>query len=215
MKNCKFKEAVFLCSAFQKDQLPVIKTSTNRPAPEIAIVGRSNVGKSSLINHLLNNRTLAKTSSKPGKTQSINFFLIDKEIALVDLPGYGYAKVSKEIREEWGTFINSYLETRQNLELILFLIDIRRTPTLEDCAFIQWAAFHKKPLILVFTKTDKLKAHEIKKAIENSLDCLTKNFPNFDINKGKDRQDLFLPYSIKSNTARMKLIEKINRTLSK
>lgn len=204
-KKYPFKEAVFCCSAFKTDQLPTLKTLLNEPVSEIAIVGRSNVGKSSLINHLLNNRTLAKTSSKPGKTQSINFFLIDKELALVDLPGYGYAKVSKDMREEWGAFINTYLETRKNLKLILFLIDIRRTPTEEDCAFIQWAAFHKKPLIVIFTKTDKLKSHEIKKAIESSLYLLNSYLPF--------SEDAFLHYSIKSNQARMDLIKKINQQL--
>ena len=204
MKKIPFKNASFFCSAFQDDQLPTLRDASKRTLPEIAIVGRSNVGKSSLINHLLN-RVLAKTSSKPGKTQSINFFLIDDALALVDLPGYGYAKVSKEIREEWGAFINTYLEKRTSLKLILFLMDIRRIPSEEDCAFIQWAHFHKKPLLIIFTKTDKLKDHEIKKATENAVNTITAQLDCTPCT--------FLHYSIKSLRARIDLINTINKQL--
>lgn len=198
-----FKHAEFIASAYLEQQLPVLKDAcSGKPMPEIAIVGRSNVGKSSLINHLLNHKKLAKTSSTPGKTQSINFFLIDQKLALVDLPGYGYAKVAKTIREEWGTAIDQYLQTRTTLKLLLFLIDLRRIPTEEDIAFIEWAHFHKKPLLLIFTKSDKLKDAEIEKNLKIALKTINSCTP-----------PSFLLYSIKTPKARIELIEKLNTLL--
>lgn len=205
-KKIPFKEAQFVCAAYGNHQFPYLLNLSGKPMPEIAIVGRSNVGKSSLINHLLNNRSLAKTSAIPGKTQSINFFTIDQEVALVDLPGYGYAKVSKEIRKEWGAVIDQYLKQRLNLALLLFLIDSRRTPSSEDCALIEWASFHKKPLLIVFTKSDKLKEQEIKNSTLSSLERLHNYLHSSPVQ--------FLHYSIKSPTDRMELIEKINTLLS-
>jgi GTP-binding protein len=145
----------FVASAFNKESFPKMTTSSGKPMPEVAIVGRSNVGKSSLINHLLRKK-LAKTSSIPGKTQSINFFSVDDQFALVDLPGYGYAKVAKQVREKWGELIDGYLQNRATLRLILFLIDSRREMTEQDRALIDWAAFHQKPLLVIYTKADKL-----------------------------------------------------------
>ncbi len=202
MKKIPFSQAKFVASAFDINSFPVMKNIDGKPMPEIAIVGRSNVGKSSLINHLLRNSTLAKTSSTPGKTQSINFFSIDEKIAFVDLPGYGYAKIAKNVREGWAGMIDHYLQTRSNLCMILFLIDSRRDPTEEDCALIQWAAFHQKPMLLVFTKSDKLKDREVKKNTLASLDSL-KNFLH-------STPVHFLNYSIKDVRSRVELIEKIN-----
>jgi GTP-binding protein len=153
----KFNQAKFLTSALELDELPSIKLSSGKFAPEIAIIGRSNVGKSSLINTLLHNRKIAKTSSTPGKTQRINYFLIDEEVLLVDLPGYGYSKAPKESIEYWGYAIDKYLNTRETLTMILLLIDIRREPCTDDLLIAKWAAARGTPFIVVFTKSDKIK----------------------------------------------------------
>lgn len=156
--------------------------------PEIALVGRSNVGKSSLINHFLKGK-YAKTSSTPGKTQSVNFYLFDEKILLVDLPGYGYAKVGKQIRQGWADLIDSYLNTRTSLRAIALLIDSRRGLTEEDRALIDWAHFHNKPLILIFTKTDKLNTSEITHLKKEQLPV-----------------HAIIYYSIKEESGRMSLI---------
>jgi GTP-binding protein len=122
--------------------------------PEVALVGRSNVGKSSLLNHLLQRKELAKVSAKPGKTYTINYFNIDDQLIIVDLPGYGYAKRPQELKAKWSEAIDHYLEKRSNLSLILLLIDSRRAPSPEDRALIEWAKHRKKPLLLIFTKSD-------------------------------------------------------------
>ncbi|HLW38862.1 MAG TPA: ribosome biogenesis GTP-binding protein YihA/YsxC [Brumimicrobium sp.] len=124
--------------------------------PEFAFIGRSNVGKSSLINTLTNQKSLAKTSGKPGKTQLINHFLINKEWYLVDLPGYGYAKTSKSNRKKWGNFIEEYLLTRENLYTTFILLDSRLEPQKIDLEFMTWCAENQLPFSMVFTKTDKL-----------------------------------------------------------
>src|SRR3990167_7295283 len=123
MKPVPFSKAQFIASAFAEEQCPRLLDPSGNPMPEIALVGRSNVGKSSLINHLLRSPKLAKTSSIPGKTQSINFFSVDDRLALVDLPGYGYAKISKTIVQKWSSLIDSYLQKRSTLKALLFLID--------------------------------------------------------------------------------------------
>jgi GTP-binding protein len=201
MKKIPFTQAQFIASTFTREGFPRLLTSGGNPMPEIAIVGRSNVGKSSLINHLLRNK-LAKTSSVPGKTQSINFFSVDERIALVDLPGYGYAKVPKQVREQWSDIIDNYLQNRTTLRLILFLIDCRREPTEEDCTLVEWSAFHQKPMLLVFTKADKITESEKRDKTLASLDSL-KNFLH-------STPVHFLHYSIKDGRARIELIDKIN-----
>ena len=153
MKKVLFKKAVFLTSALKTDELPDVEL------PEIAVVGRSNVGKSSLINHLLRSKTVAKVSSRPGKTQRINYFVIDDSLVLVDLPGYGYAKISKSLQEDWGVWIDTYLKKR-GLRLIIFLLDSRRELTIEDRQFIEWAQHINMPLLLILTKGDKLTQSE-------------------------------------------------------
>lgn len=128
--------------------------------PEFAFIGRSNVGKSSLLNMLLNKKNLAKTSSSPGKTQLINHFLINEMWFLVDLPGYGYAKVSKNQREKWQKLISSYLRLRENLTLVFILIDARLEPQKIDLEFINWCGEERIPFSLVLTKMDKVSKAE-------------------------------------------------------
>lgn len=143
------KTAEFVCSNTQVDKLPDPKL------PEYAFIGRSNVGKSSLINALTNRKGLAKTSQKPGKTQLINHFIINDNWYLVDLPGYGYAQTSKKNRAEWGKFIRRYLIDRDNLQCIFVLIDSRLEPQKIDLEFCCWLGEQGLPFILVFTKADK------------------------------------------------------------
>lgn len=143
------KSAEFLCSNTRVDQLP----EANRP--EYAFIGRSNVGKSSLINALTNRKNLAKTSQTPGKTQLINHFLINDQWYLVDLPGYGFAKTSKTNRASWEKFIRRYLRTRENLQCVFVLIDSRLEPQKIDLEFCAWLGEEGIPFVLVFTKADK------------------------------------------------------------
>lgn len=124
--------------------------------PEVAFVGRSNVGKSSLINSLVNRKALARTSSKPGKTQTINFFILNDAFFFVDLPGYGFAKVSKEIKAKWGQMIEGYLKNRSYLKAVIQLVDIRHEPTGEDASMYNWLKHFNLPVIIVATKADKV-----------------------------------------------------------
>jgi GTP-binding protein len=141
--------------------------------PEIALAGRSNVGKSSFINTMLNRKNLARTSGKPGKTQLLNFFNIDDQLHFVDVPGYGYARVSKKEREKWGAMIEEYLTTRQNLHGVVSLVDFRHEPSADDIQMYEFLKYYDIPVILVATKADKIprgkwNKHEsmIKKALQ-------------------------------------------------
>ena len=144
------KSAVFVQSTTDWKKCP------SADLPEYAFIGRSNVGKSSLINMLVQNGKLAKTSSKPGKTQTINHFLINKDWYLVDLPGYGYASISKSLREKWQKMISDYLRFRENLQIVFVLIDSRLDPQNIDLEFIDNLGKNGIPFSLIFTKTDKL-----------------------------------------------------------
>lgn len=124
--------------------------------PEVAIAGKSNVGKSSLINALVNRRNLAKTSSSPGRTQVINFFKVNGTLSLVDLPGYGYAKVSLEVRKTWKPMVESYLQTRRQIRLVILIVDSRRGASPDDLALLDWLDYHRIPSLIVLTKADKL-----------------------------------------------------------
>lgn len=139
---------------------------------EVAFLGRSNVGKSSLLNSLLGVRGLARTSSTPGRTQSINFFLIDQSYYFVDLPGYGYAKASKEKRRAWGELIERYLAERPQLVLSILLVDARHEPTLSDLQMKSWLQHHGLPFWVVCTKVDKLSANERRKAQQQAMATL-------------------------------------------
>lgn len=134
--------------------------------PEYAFIGRSNVGKSSLINMLVNSKSLAKTSAKPGKTQLINHFLINEEWYLVDLPGYGFAKVPQTEKKKWEKFIREYILKRENLYCLFVLIDIRHEPQMADLEFIEWLGISFIPFSIIFTKADKLKPEEIEPKVE-------------------------------------------------
>ena len=157
MKNLDVK---FIGSFYKLNQLP--KDSL----PQIAFAGRSNVGKSSLINKLLNRRALAKTSSTPGKTRLINFFLINKEIIFVDLPGYGYAKVSKTERNQWGKMMESYFSHSIKLKAVIFLQDIRRDQSEKDREMIDILNHYNISIIMVLTKSDKFSRNQRIKRIK-------------------------------------------------
>ena len=134
--------------------------------PEIAFAGKSNVGKSSLINGLLNRKSLARTSSSPGKTQTINFYNINKELYFVDLPGYGYAKVSQEIRNKWGKMIERYLHSSKQLKVVFLLIDIRHAPGENDKIMYEWIVANGYKPVIIATKLDKIKRSQKDKCIK-------------------------------------------------
>ena len=133
--------------------------------PEIAFAGRSNVGKSSLINALLQRKSLARTSSTPGKTQTMNFYTVNDEVCLVDLPGYGYAHVKTDFRRSWGPMIERYLRTSANLKAVFLLIDIRRIPNEDDSMMYEWVVNAGFTPIIIVTKSDKVKRSQIKKSV--------------------------------------------------
>ncbi len=143
--------------------------------PEIAFLGRSNVGKSSLINSLLLRKGLARTSNTPGRTQSINFFLINDSFYFADLPGYGYAKVSRSMRSDWGKMAEDYLSDRDELALCIQLIDSRHAPTSLDIQLNEWLKHHKKPFIVVATKADKLSKNELARSLKTAKTVLTES----------------------------------------
>lgn len=142
--------AEILLSAANKSHYP------QDEIPEIALAGRSNVGKSSFINTLLNRKNLARTSGKPGKTQLLNFFNIDNQLRFVDAPGYGYAKVSKTERAKWGRMIEEYLTTRENLRAVVSLVDFRHEPSADDVQMYEFLKYYEIPVIVVATKADKI-----------------------------------------------------------
>jgi GTP-binding protein len=146
----KITSAEFLRSAVAVEQYP------RQPLPEIAFAGRSNVGKSSLINTLLHRKGLAKTSSTPGKTQSINFFLINQRFVLVDLPGYGYAKVPRHVQAGWQSMVEAYLQQRDMLRAVVHIVDVRHPPSEQDQQLRQWLLHQGVPAVTVVTKVDKI-----------------------------------------------------------
>lgn len=146
----KITSAEFIKSATDTTHYP------NEAYPEIVLVGRSNVGKSSFINSVLHRKNLAHTSGKPGKTQTLNFYLINNAFYFVDVPGYGYAKVSKTAREAFATMIDLYLSTREQLELVILLIDARHVPTKDDQMMLEYLQQYDIPTIVVGTKIDKV-----------------------------------------------------------
>ena len=164
------KSAEFVKSSQKWQECPEPKI------PEYAFIGRSNVGKSSLINAMMNRKDLAKTSGTPGKTQLINHFLINENWYLTDLPGYGYAKVSKTLRKDFEKLITNYILNRKNLVNLFVLIDIRHTPQKIDMEFMQWCGESGVPFSIVFTKSDKMKPNAAKKNVEDYRTELLKSW---------------------------------------
>lgn len=146
----KVNESEFVISAVGPAQYP------QDGLPEIALAGRSNVGKSTLINRLIQRKNLARKSATPGKTQTLNYYRINSQLFFVDLPGYGYAKVSKTLREQWGNMIEQYLLERENLKLVILVIDLRHPPSQDDIAMYEWMYHHQIPTCIVATKADKI-----------------------------------------------------------
>jgi len=146
----KITSAEFIKSALKNSDCP------KESLPEVAFAGRSNVGKSSLINIVLNRKNLARTSSSPGRTQMLNFFRINDRIYFVDLPGYGFAKVPVGVRAQWKPMVEDYLKNRKTLKLIILLLDIRRAPNSDDTSFIRWLEKSSIPFLVVLTKSDKV-----------------------------------------------------------
>lgn len=169
------KNSDYAVSAVREDQYP------KDNLPEIALAGRSNVGKSSLINTLLKRKNLARTSSKPGKTQTLNFYIVNEEFYLVDVPGYGYAKVSQKQREAFGEMIQDYLETRPNLKGLIILVDARHEPTKDDIAMYDYAQYLNLPILVVCTKMDKIKKSQINKVLSNLKKHLDLNYENVSV----------------------------------
>ena len=154
--------------------------------PEIALAGRSNVGKSSFTNALMNRKALARTSSKPGKTRTINFYKINDAVRLVDLPGYGYAATSQEEKNKWAEYINNYLESRENLKAIFLIVDIRHEPTALDCAMYDYIVHTGIDCAIIATKADKIargKYEAAKKVIKNKLKATHPIIPFSSANK--------------------------------
>ncbi|AZO94229.1 ribosome biogenesis GTP-binding protein YihA/YsxC [Halocella sp. SP3-1] len=185
----RFKNPVFISSAYSNNDYP------QHNFPEIAFSGRSNVGKSSMINKLLNRNKLARTSSQPGRTQSINFFNIDDRFVLVDLPGYGFAKVPLKVKKEWGRLIDDYLYNRTNLVGIVQIIDARHKPTKDDFMMVNWLKDTGIPTIIAATKVDKLKKSQQskqKKLIRETLQLAEDmDFCFFSAKTGEGKDQIF------------------------
>lgn len=181
-------------SAGNKNQFP----SNN--LPQIAFVGKSNVGKSSLINSMIYRKSLAHTSNSPGKTRTINFYNVENELYFVDLPGYGYARASKVQIQKWSRLIESYLSGKNNLRLILLLIDIRHVPSENDKMMYDWLVFHNFNTIIVATKADKIKSSAIELHIENIKNKLCSD-------------KIILPFSSKTNFNRDELWKIIKNSI--
>ena len=195
VKRMIIKKCDFVTSAAQKGQYP------ESDLPEVSFAGRSNVGKSSLINSMLNRKALVKVSSKPGKTRLINFFVVNEELMLVDLPGYGYAAVSQSEKKKWGKMIEDYLTTREVLKSVVLLVDIRHKPTADDKMMYDFIKFYRGKVIVVATKLDKISRNAVKKSLDlvrNTLEM--------------EPQDVLLPYSSETHQGREELWEVITQS---
>ena len=171
--------------------------------PEIAFAGKSNVGKSSLINGLLNRKSLARTSAQPGKTQTINFYNVNKNLYFVDLPGYGYAKVSVEIRAKWGKMIERYLHGSPQLKKVFLLIDIRHVPSENDCMMYDWIVDNGYEPVIICTKLDKIKRSQVQKNLKLIREKL-------DLVPGTT----MIPFSAQTKQGRDEILNLIEETLA-
>jgi GTP-binding protein len=182
----KITSAEFIKSAFEESQWP------QDALPEVAFLGRSNVGKSSLINSLLGVRGLARTSSTPGRTQALNFFLINRRFRFVDLPGYGYARAPRSVRETWGEMATDYLAKRASLVLSIQIVDARHDPSKLDLQLDEWLSAHAKPRVVVATKSDKLSQNELRKSLERTGRALsTTRIIAYSAQTGRGREALW------------------------
>lgn len=171
--------------------------------PEVAFAGKSNVGKSSLINGLLNRKSLARTSQEPGKTQTINFYNVNKELYFVDLPGYGFAKVSKEVQQKWGAMIENYLKTSKQLKAVMLLIDIRHEPSANDRNMYEWIVYNGYKPVIIATKLDKINRSQKDKHIKmirQGLNVLP--------------DTVILPFSAKTKQGREEILDFISSVTS-
>lgn len=167
--------------------------------PEIALAGRSNVGKSSLVNTLVNRKNIARTSSSPGKTATINFYEVEKKYRFVDLPGYGYAKASKEEKKKWGGMIENYLSKRANLKGVFLLVDARHKPSQEDKMMFEWIKTFGYEPIVIATKLDKLKKSETEKNLTEIYNFLE-----------LDYDSVLIPFSAEKRTGREDVLEAVD-----
>lgn len=175
----------------------------NNEMPEVAFAGKSNVGKSSLINGLLNRKALARTSQEPGKTQTINFYNVNKELYFVDLPGYGFAKVSKELQAKWGVMIEKYLRTSKQLKAIMLLIDIRHEPSANDRNMYDWIVSNGYHPVIICTKLDKINRSQKDKHIKMIKNAL--NVPE---------DTVVIPFSAKTKQGRAEILDFISSVTS-
>ncbi|KQY85198.1 GTP-binding protein [Paenibacillus sp. Root52] len=190
----KVNQSEFIISAVRPEQYP------EDGLPEIALAGRSNVGKSSLINRLISRKNLARTSSTPGKTQQLNYYKINQDLYFVDFPGYGYAKVSKEQRFAWGKMMEKYLLQRKELKLVMQMVDIRHEPSKDDKLMNEWLRHHGLPLVVVATKLDKIPKTRRPKHIKIIKEGL-----------GLRSGDLFVAFSSEEGIGKEELWEIISR----
>ena len=182
----RITSATFEKSAFKETDWPRDKR------PEIAFLGRSNVGKSSLMNSLLGVRGLARTSGTPGRTQALNFFLINEKFRFVDLPGYGYARAPKSVKEQWNAAATDYLAQREQLVLSVHLIDARHEPTASDLQLDAWLKHHEKPHVIFATKSDKLSNNELTRSLRRAKEILgTPEVLFYSSATGRGREDIW------------------------
>ncbi|MCF0151047.1 MAG: YihA family ribosome biogenesis GTP-binding protein [Firmicutes bacterium] len=193
----KITKVEFLTSAVKSSQYPP------EDIPEIAFAGRSNVGKSSLINLLTNNRSMAKVSSSPGKTRTINFFLVNGQFRIVDLPGYGYAKVAKSTSEDWGRMMEEYLSQRPNLKKVVQLVDVRHEPTAQDVQMYDYLRYYGLDGIVVATKADKVSRSELSR----NLSVIRKKLQ-------LEQEDRVIPVSALKKTGADELLTCMDEVLS-
>lgn len=179
------------------------KVPDNRQ-PEFAFAGKSNVGKSSLINGLMNRKSLARTSSQPGKTQTINFYHINDQIYFVDLPGYGYARASVEVKEKWGKMVENYLHKSSALRCVFLLVDIRHEPSANDKTMYDWIVYNGFHPVIIATKLDKLKRSQVQKQVKLLRTGL-----------GMEKEDILIPFSAETKQGREEIWGLIEGMLEK
>lgn len=192
IKNVSLETVIGVTSKIPQNELP-----------EIAFAGKSNVGKSSLINALINRKSLARTSSQPGKTQTINFYNINGELYFVDLPGYGYAKVSQQEKEKWGKMIERYLHQSKVLKAVFLLIDIRHDPSANDKTMYEWILSNGFHPIIIATKADKINRSQLQKQIKAVRQGL-----------GVDKDTVVIPFSAQTKQGREEIYEVVDRLMA-